>query len=56
MHMPLVRDLYQLGVNFTRICKQPRKDEIRAYLVDLNGGQDITDSELEMVFKEADEP
>jgi Ca2+-binding EF-hand superfamily protein len=30
------------------------KDEVRAYLKDLNGGKDVTDQELAMVMKEAD--
>lgn len=30
------------------------KDEVREYLKDLNGGKDVTEEELDMVFKEAD--
>jgi len=30
------------------------KDEVKSYLVDLNGGMEVTDVELEMVIKEAD--
>merc|ERR1712113_1326128 len=30
------------------------KEELKAYLVDLNGGKDVTDEEVDLVFKDAD--
>lgn len=30
------------------------KEEVKAYLTDLNGGKDVTDEEVDMVMKEAD--